>query len=283
MSQVIIFIHGLDNKPAQGVLTGWCEDSVAEGLRRNLTPNNRPPLQLAYWADIQYAKPLTLADDDEPYVAAQGRGPLPRHDPNLFDKARVFLQKWGGRVIDKGKDLIGLDEPVERLLGVPFRDLRDYYQDAAKRKLMRARLSDLLKQHATDKVCLIAHSMGSIIAYDVLREVEKTAPAKIAHWVTVGSPLGLPIVAFNIRQEFVSTQTPQQVERWTNVADPEDKVAIDCNLHDEYVSNASGVRPHDVLVQNGYVSPQGKKNSHKIYGYLRTPEFSDIIHTFLTA
>jgi surfactin synthase thioesterase subunit len=36
--------------------------------------------------------------------------------------------------------------------------------------------------------------MGSIIAYDVLRMLEQRTSG-IDHFVTIGSPLGLPIVA----------------------------------------------------------------------------------------
>jgi pimeloyl-ACP methyl ester carboxylesterase len=162
-------------------------------------------------------------------------------------------------------------------------DLRDYYSDEEKRKKMRARLSDLLRQHQNNKIFLIAHSMGSIIAYDVLRQIENTEPTNIEHFVTMGSPLGLPFVTLKIRQEFGATRSPENVRRWTNIADPRDRVAIDCNLSDEYTANASGIKPRDVLVHNGYVSPVGQKNNHKIYGYLRVPEFSTVISDFLKA
>ena len=138
---------------------------------------------------------------------------MPLYDSRRLDKIRAFFEKWGGRTIDKGKDLIGLDEPVERLLGIKLMDLRDYYSNEEKRKKMRDRLSDLLRQHQNDKIFLIAHSMGSIIAYDVLRQLEKTEPTKVEHFVTIGSPLGLPFVTLKIRQEFGATRSPENVQR----------------------------------------------------------------------
>jgi hypothetical protein len=282
MSQsVIIGIHGLNNKPAQDVLRAFWEDSLAEGLLRNHSLDARSTIQLIYWADIQYQKPLSEEEDKEPYVKALGEGTLPLYDPRRIDKIRAFLGKWGGRKIDKAKDLIDLDEPVERLLGIKLMDLRDYYGDEEKRKKMRARLSDLLRQHQNDKIFLASHSMGSIIAYDVLRQIEETEPTKVEHFVTVGSPLGLPFVTLKIRQEFGATRSPENVRRWTNIADPRDRVAIDCSLSDEYTANASGIQVQDILVQNGYISPSGDKNHHKIYGYLRAPEFSDVVKEFL--
>jgi hypothetical protein len=277
---VIIGIHGLNNKPAKDVLRDFWEDSLAEGLLRNNSLDTPSTIQLVYWADIQHPKPLSEEEDKEPYVKASGEGTLPRYDSDISDTIRAFLAKWGGRKIDKAKDLIGLDEPVELLLGIKLMDLRDYYSDEEKRKKMRARLSDILRQHRNDKIFLIAHSMGSIIAYDVLRQLEKTEPTKVEHFVTMGSPLGLPFVTLKIRQEFGATRSPENVRRWTNIADPRDRVAIDCSLSEEYTANASGIQPQDKLVHNGYVSPSKKKNHHKIYGYLRAPEFSDVVREF---
>jgi len=37
----------------------------------------------------------------------------------------------------------------------------------------------------------------------------------------------------------------------------------------------------DALVLNTYRSPDGKRYHHKIYGYLRTPEFSQLVSNFI--
>jgi pimeloyl-ACP methyl ester carboxylesterase len=132
------------------------------------------------------------------------------------------------------------------------------------------------------RVCLIAHSMGSILAYDVLRMLEH-APPEIEHFVTIGSPLGLPIVIQHVRKEFSNTLVPQQVRQWTNLADPGDKIALDCSLSDDYRPTPGGIRVQDDLVHNDYVDRAGKSDQHNGYGYLRTPELSDIVRGFLAA
>lgn len=124
--------------------------------------------------------------------------------------------------------------------------------------------------------------MGSIIAYDVLRMLEHRPPA-IDHLVTIGSPLGLPIVTQHIREEFSNTTVPHQVRHWTNLADPGDKVALDCTLTDDYRPTPSGVQVQDDLIHNGYVDRSGNNDRHNSYGYLRTPELSDIVREFLAA
>ena len=42
------------------------------------------------------------------------------------------------------------------------------------------------------------------------------------------------------------------------------------------------VRVVDDLVLNDYTSPNGDANHHESYGYLRTPEMSDLIGAFLS-
>ncbi len=126
---------------------------------------------------------------------------------------------------------------------------------------------------------LIAHSMGSIIAYDVLADASRTLPGlEISHFVTVGSPLGLAAVKEMIAAPW---RVPECVARWSNFADPRDHVARwDTRLSSDYRANGTGVTVSDHLVINGYLSPSGKPNPHKIYGYLRTPEMSELIASF---
>lgn len=279
---ILIGIHGLKNKPPKDLLTRWWMLSLTEGLERNHGLTSLPIFELVYWADVQYSAPIPEAELDNPYIRADGQGPLPRYNGSALDKVRAIAEKWGGQTIDKGKDLIGLSPQVDRLLGMALDDLRDYYRDPDIRTKIRTRLASALRQHHDKRVCLIAHSMGSIIAYDVLRTQERQPPA-IDHFVTLGSPLGLPIVTQHIRDEFSKTTVPQQVRRWTNLADPGDKVALDCSLTDDYPAAPGDVRVHDVPVRTEYVDRTGKDDRHSSYGYLRTPELSDVLRDFLTA
>jgi len=277
---IIIGIHGLLNKPPKYTLEGWWKDSIKEGLHRNLNQGDlQLDFHLAYWADVRHPNPISLSDLDEKYEPAQGQGPLNRYDPKLLDKVRSITQKFGGRLIDKAKDLAGIGKGSEKLLAVTLEDLSDYYKEENIRNNIRSRLSSLLDTHKDKRILLIAHSMGSIIAYDVLRAHD----FKINHLITIGSPLGLPYVSKKIRNEFQENQTPRGADQWTNISDPGDKVALDCNLNDEYAANANDVQVKDVLICNEYINHQGKKNNHKSYGYLRAPEMSDRILKFLKA
>ena len=119
--------------------------------------------------------------------------------------------------------------------------------------------------------------MGSIIAYDVLREIGRNDPHfRLRHFVTIGAPLGLPHVIYKIREEHGRARTPSVVDRWTNFADRRDPVAFDVHLRGDFRANDRGVRVVDDLVINDY-----PRNPHKSYGYLRAPEVTDAIRDFL--
>ena len=279
-ASVVIGIHGLKNKPEKNLLTRWWAMSLQEGLRRNLGLASPLAFELVYWADIQYTEPIPETELDNPYITADRQGPLRRYGGTALDTVRAIAEKWGGRAVDRGKDLIGLDEHVDHLLEMTFDDLRDYYGKSDVRNRVRNRLANALQRHADNRVCLVAHSMGSIIAYDVLRMLEQHPPG-IDHFVTIGSPLGLPVVTQHVREEFSNTLVPQQVRQWTNLADPRDKIALDCSLADYYRPTPDGIRVQDDLAHNDYIDRAGKNDRHNSYGYLRTPELSDIVHGFL--
>ena len=118
-------------------------------------------------------------------------------------------------------------------------------------------------------------------------ELGRADPAfELAHFVTIGSPLGLPHVKAKVYEERAydtsRVRTPSIVtEQWINYADRGDPVALDVHLADDYGPNKRRVRVKDDLVLNDYLSPGGKPNRHKSYGYLRTPELSEHVRDFV--
>ncbi|MCK5703950.1 MAG: alpha/beta hydrolase, partial [Cyclobacteriaceae bacterium] len=153
------------------------------------------------------------------------------------------------------------------------------------RKLIRKRLIKVLAKYKGDDIFLIGHSMGSIIAYDVLTFL---APdINIRTFVTMGSPLGFPVVQGKIATEWHAKRlvpprlrTPPRVKKhWYNFADLNDKVALIYQLSKNFKANWRGIRPKDFVVHNDY-QIENSFNPHKSFGYLRTPEFSKVLHEF---
>jgi len=256
---------------------------MAEGLRRNLKLGADPiEFELVYWADLVYPAPLD--PDPAPYTPAEGAGELPRHEDSFLGRVKHLAKEAVGGLLDKGTALPGVDEAAEEVIARKATDLQRYYEDPAKRRAIRQRLGEVLRaaHKSGRRIMLIAHSMGSIVAFDVLSAVESEITGlSIQHFVTVGSPLGLHEVKERIRKEGLPLQVSDAVVRWTNFANRKDKVALESRLHADFRANSRGVGVVDQVVINGYVSPSGKPSHHKIYGYLRTPEVSLAIHELM--
>jgi hypothetical protein len=280
--KIIIGVHGLDNKPELRILRDWWKSAIDEGIARNCL-GRKPKIRfkLVYWSDLMYAAPLGVAEVSEPYVAAEGSGPLPRFGLSARKVAAARVRGSVGKVFEKVSNTRRGEEVIREALKSRMPDLYRYKHQPGLREAVQARLIKRLRvaRRWRREVMLIAHSMGSIIAYEVLRDAGRTLPKlEISHFVTLGSPLGLSDF-----KEVVEGQlhVPECVGRWSSFADPRDPVARwDAFLSKDYEANQSGVTIADNLVLNGYVSPSGKANAHKIYGYLRTPEISELIDSF---
>lgn len=283
-AKLIIGIHGLNNKPEPDVLRNWWTTAMAEGISRNCRVQRGDiDFVLAYWADLMYPAPVALAEVAEPYVAAGGSGPLPRAGMSIKSIAETRIKEGVGKVLEKVFGAPVAEDVVRDALEAKMPDLHRYQHHRAARDAIRARLREALRtaQETRRQIMLIAHSMGSIVAYDVLRTAGRALPGlRISHFVTLGSPLGLTEV-----MEMVAAplRVPECVARWSNFSDPRDYAARwDTRLSNDYRANRAGVTVSDHLVINGYVTRSGKSNPHKIYGYLRTPEVSELIASFLT-
>lgn len=311
MSAIIVGIHGLANKPPEQVLAKYWKDSISEGLQKNCGVSGDFDMEMVYWADLLYKHPLHDDDsfhfdklyNDEPYT--EGPSKLPSYDEGFFDGLRATASSVVGASVDWAKQQFGMDSLADWVLDKALKDLAFYYDDqrqiatpsnaqgrALAREVLRGQLSKRLLRLIDRRIMLIAHSMGSIIAYDVLRDIGQTdSDFKIADFVTIGSPLGLPHVKAKIfaeRSLYAGTasdclRTPTVVaDSWVNYADRRDPVAFDTHLKDDFEQNRHKVRVEDDLIANSYQSPAGKANYHKSYGYLRAPELSKRISAFLS-
>ncbi len=274
MSKMIIGIHGLANKPAEKTLANWWEKSMLEGLQVNCKLSlDALDFESVYWADVMYKKPDPAPDK---YRKAK-KGELKYYDEGWIDYIRETLLDFGGDVVDSMKEMLGMDALAEKVLKSKLKDLYRYYEKPTIRNELRARLRQVILDNKDKRLMIVAHSMGTIIAYDVLRELgREDSSLSIEHFVTIGSPLGLPHVKYKIMEESPLIRTPSVVKKWSNLADRRDPVALDIHLRDDYEANYAGVRVNDDLVMNDW----GGIN-HKSYGYLRTPEFSDLLKNFI--
>jgi len=116
------------------------------------------------------------------------------------------------------------------------------FPDFAKR-LQTILQKQLDKAAATHKdIVLISHSLGSVVAFDLLKHTHKRY--SIARWYTVGCPLD-KLVRIGERDGKVG-HIRHNVKRWYNLYDEDDWVAnklkkIDFSIHNKAVDNASSM------------------------------------------
>jgi len=280
MSKIILGIHGLGNKPPSATLyeNGWVK-AILEGL--SLNENillNSLPFEGVYWANLRNAEP---DQEGEIYRPAQV-GSLRRYDEGFIENVIQKVEELGGGILDWFKENLEFERSTNRVLESKLVDLHEYYANPTHYEQLTSLLIEKLESHAGKKIMLVAHSMGSIIAYDALRRIgRQTNTVSIDHFITIGSPLGLPHVVMNARKKHGMPRTPTVVKRWTNFADRRDPVASDEHLRDDYKANVAGIRVDDNLVLNDWRVKSGIDIFHKSYGYLRTPEFSRALAEFV--
>lgn len=274
MGKVIIGIHGLSNKPDPDVLAEGWKSAITEGLKKTERLQD-PDFQFrsVYWADVTHPKP----DDNPDLYKPAAPGALKTYKETWLDSVEAKAFDWGGDLLDSIKKNFGVHSLADEVLKLKLQDLSKYYADANVRSELRQRLKGEILNNQEERIMVISHSMGTIIAYDVLRSLGKEYPRLVIdHFVTLGSPLGLPHVKYEIAQENALVRTPTIVRKWSNFADKRDPVAFDTHLAGDYEPNDSGVSVQDDLVANDWGGIH-----HKSYGYLRTPEVSSAILNFI--
>ena len=127
------------------------------------------------------------------------------------------------------------------------------------KEAMRAPVRAALLKNPTPKV-IVAHSLGTIILYDVLSEPALSGLA-VNLLVTVGCPLGIGNVQERLRDSAGRPNpVPPQLAAWSNFADRWDPVALDATLHDEFSPPQNFA--NDAAVNNP------ARNNHDLTGYV---------------
>jgi len=107
---------------------------------------------------------------------------------------------------------------------------------------------------------IVAHSLGTIILYDVLSE-PAFAGLSVPLLVTLGSPLGIGNVQNRLRDSAGRPNpVPTSLRAWSNFADRWDPVALDATLRNEFDP------PRDFATDESVNNPAD--NNHDLTGYL---------------
>ena len=275
----IIYIHGIANKPAPAVLKRqW--DLALFGI--DMGSRTR----MAYWADIRYPQPLPSGTTEIKAMALSERV-RPRSDEEIIDQstqlapygreAEAFAQKLAKRILTQSKKDQIKAESVEAKILPPWirrsatewitkqfiQDVAAYFYNQEQRAAIQERFRSLLIPEG-GPYFVIAHSLGTVISYDVMRELSAGGGAQTPYYITLGSPLGIDEVQDHLQKPL---QIPAPVLSWDNFADLLDPVAFDKTLSGEFTP--AGKIDDDLVVNRDSLRLSGF-NPHSAAGYLAT-------------
>ena len=193
-------------------------------------------------------------------------------DAGALELLNVFLQGADQAANAAGPVAVGPDEEgLEAIhIGLPdelFKlaagkagvDVVRYLYQAQWTVPMRKRVRDAVAD-APDPLIVVAHSLGTIITYDVLSADEFKA-RDIRLLVTAGSPLGISNVMTRLRDGQGPGTIPAEIESWSNFCDRLDPVAIlGQSLGDKFP-------PFDFVHDVSHVDNPAA-NNHDLTGYL---------------
>ncbi|MBN2144661.1 MAG: hypothetical protein JW774_08570, partial [Candidatus Aureabacteria bacterium] len=243
MDTVIIGIHGLRNKPPKDLLADWWKKSIVEGFQAFQLPVLEFDFEMAYWAHYLNSKPqdgsITDTKDpqflEEPYEPGTNFGP---RDPNPFKKnISIGIHKQIFQLIAGKSAFMNIEAVSNIILHRMFVELDIYYhhdipdeqgRSRPAKEILREELAGYLSRHAGKKILILAHSMGSIIAYDVLMHTVPDIPVQTL--ITFGAPLGFPVITTKIKHELnldpksddLLPTPPSLKGKWLNFSDLDD-------------------------------------------------------------
>ena len=288
---IIIYVPGMDPKPhpAEHRATLW--RCLLDGVRRAdpmiaaQLAGHEEDFDLVGWSQLFYneQRDLTL---DLPGVERL----LHMDGPDERDVREAFhWHKRIGRLIylicDAFPVLINLVANPE--MKATLQDTRRYFRnEGGVAGQIRRMVADSLMTawNAGRRITLVAHSLGSVIAYDVLWELsrQERGDLRVERFVTIGSPLGAKFFQHRILSagERGKQRFPDNIERWDNLSAVGEMTALDRKIANDFhemveLGLVESITDHTDLIN--YFRGSDGLNVHKCYGYMANEKTGAVI------
>ena len=303
----VLLIHGRDFKPAAATYLELAVTAMRAGLERDFPACvecfDKLSTDLAWYGDLNaevlqrkgksYDESLDVGDRRNALRALCEITPRKRFSIRNYDKlpGKSALPEFFMDVSAPLLGAVGFRMPV---LGRIAKDFAAYLDDVEFAEEARRRLRQKLCAFMDrgDKIMLVTHGTGSVIAYDVLWELsndtetyKEYGDCKVDQWVTLGSPLGDRTVQKRLlgAKERDENRFPSNVISWHNLAAEDDYSCHDTTLADDFKKmmvqrRVSAV--HDYRMFNLAVR-YGKSNPHSSIGYYIHPRVAKILSDWL--
>lgn len=295
MNRQLVFVHGRSqqNKDSGALKSEWIA-ALERGLSKSgLTlPISEDQIRFPFYGDTLHQMTDGLSAESAAQIVVRGERPLPPSE-------EAFLNAWMAEVKEhfpiedaeveealregqtRGVQNWGLVQAILKILdrkipgvsafsvAIATQDVYHYLTKSTFRKVMDDGVRRAFK--AGMETVVVAHSLGTIVAYNVLAKGEPAEGVSVPQFITLGSPLAVTVVKERIKPLVY----PLCVKTWFNAMDERDVVAL-------YPLDA---RNFEVLpqIENKTDVHNDTENRHGITGYLSDAVVAQRIHQALTA
>jgi len=233
---------------------------------------------IADWNHLYYGRDADISAE-LPWVAEMLAGvPLPASRPS--DAWRMGLRRLAYTLGDLMPLLTQLVADADARSTIE--ETRRYFDDE---EGVATRIHDHVKAamrplfESGAEVMLVGHSLGSVIAYDVLWELTwlDGSPWRVDQLLTLGSPLGMFYVQRRLHghAERGERRYPANIRHWANIAAEGDLTALDRGVRNDFRAMLERGMVRDITdithgVHTSFRTAEGP-NPHRCYGYFFNP------------
>ena len=303
MSRQLVLVHGRSQQDKEpGALKAEWLEALDAGLARSglSLPIDEADVRFPYYGDTLQDLTKGATPDAAAEVVVRGNGD-PESDGEPDEDERRFLaavleevrlrsgiteeqlaSAGGEDVIERGPldwqwvraTLRAVDRYIPHgsgtTLALATRDVFHYLSDPDARNTIDAGVRSALTPER--EAVVVGHSLGSVVAYRVLRDATASGGLRIPLFLTVGSPLGVTEIRKRLKRSAIA-RTPEVVQRWHNAMDIRDVVALYPLTPQHFPLN-----PVEPGIENSTNVKNRTANRHGISGYLDDPGVAKLIY-----
>jgi hypothetical protein len=301
MMREMVFVHGRSqqNKDASAMKKDWI-DALGVGLAKSGLDLPVPDTQvrLPYYGDTLFHLSEGESIDDAAKVIVRGEetdAAEKRFILEVLEEIRKqngiteeqLAEVAGHEVVERGPlnwpwvraTLQALDRFIPQssspTIALFSHDVYVYLTNAAIRQV----IEDGIREAFTPGVetVVVSHSLGTVVAYNLLRREGRDRGWTVPLFVTLGSPLAVTAIRRALKS-FAPTRTPECAAAWLNAMDSRDVVAL-------YPLDPQNfpIDPQNPAIENKTDVDNHTDNRHGIAGYLDSDVVASRIHRALTA
>lgn len=301
MTRQLVFVHGRaqEHKDSLALKAEWLE-ALDEGLAKNglRLPIAESDVRFPFYGDTLFDMVGGKSVDEAAAVIVRGQ----ELDDDERRFTRALMQEMqqkagisdeqiaavaGVDVVERGPQnwewfqgfLRAVDRYVPhgsgRSIALFTHDVYQYLRNSAIRETIETGVLAAIEPGV--ETIVVSHSLGTVVAYNLLRLQGAQRGWKVPLFVTLGSPLAVREIRRTL-QSFAPTKRPDCAGEWFNALDERDVVAL-YPLDANHFPIGAGQSP----IENKRDVRNKTTNRHGIAGYLDDAEVAKRIHQALVA